>query len=60
MRENQKQLRMKQLRLWVCDPNTPKFRREAKKQAKLLRGAPEEADALDFIEKTMDRSDWSG
>jgi hypothetical protein len=40
---------MKLLRVWVPDPHAPGFIAEAARQAALLRGAPEEADALDFI-----------
>ena len=41
---------MKLLRVWVPDPHAPGFRDEAHRQALVLRGASEEADALDFIE----------
>jgi hypothetical protein len=41
---------LKLLRIWVADPHAPGFREEAQRQADLLRGAPEEGDALDFIE----------
>ncbi len=41
---------MKLLRVWVPDPHAPGFREEALRQAALLRGAPEAADALTFIE----------
>jgi hypothetical protein len=58
-RTRQKTSGMKQLRMWVRDPNTPEFRREAKRQAVLLRGAPEEAEALVFIERHMDQTDWT-
>jgi hypothetical protein len=40
---------LKLLRVWVPDPRAPGFQEEAERQAKLLRGAPEETDALDFI-----------
>jgi len=40
---------MKLLRIWVPDPKAKGFREEALRQAALLAGAPEEADALDFI-----------
>ncbi len=40
---------MKQLRIWVLDPDRPEFVEEAHRQGKLLRGRPEEAEALDFI-----------
>jgi hypothetical protein len=45
---------MKLLRIWVPDPHAPGFAEEAERQAKLLRGAPEEQDALNFIEAFFD------
>jgi hypothetical protein len=45
---------MKLVRLWVPDPKAPGFRRQARRQAQLLRGAPEEQEALAFIEATAD------
>ena len=45
-------------RLDLPDTNTPEFRAEARRQAALLRGAPEEAEALDFIEAAMDTEGW--
>jgi hypothetical protein len=41
---------MKLLRVWVADPRRPEFAREAERQAKLLRGRPEEKESLAFIE----------
>ena len=41
---------MKQLRIWVPDPKRPEFAREAERQAMLLRGRPEEKEAMAFIE----------
>ena len=41
---------MKLLRVWVPDPHRPECAKEAARQAKLLRGRPEEKGALDFIE----------
>ncbi len=40
---------MKELRLWVPDPHRAEFAAEAQRQGVLLRGRPEEAEALDFI-----------
>jgi hypothetical protein len=40
---------MKLLRVWVPDPTRPEFAKEAARQARLLRGRPEETDALVFI-----------
>lgn len=45
---------MKQLRIWAPDPNRPDFAEEAKRQGPLLRGRPEEAEALDFIAAAME------
>lgn len=45
---------MKLLRVWVPDPHAPGFHEEAQRQASLLRGAPEECEALDFIEAAAD------
>jgi hypothetical protein len=47
---------MKLLRIWVPDPRAPGFAEEARRQAMLLRGAPEEKEALEFIEAAG--SDW--
>lgn len=55
-RASQRARGMKLLRIWVPDPHAPGFREDAERQAALLRGAPEELDALDFIEAAM--ADW--
>lgn len=49
---------MKLLRLWVPDPASPGFAEELRRQVSLLRGAPEERDALDFIEAKADTAGW--
>jgi hypothetical protein len=46
---------MKQLRIWVPDPQRPEFAKEAERQAKLLRGRPEEGEAMEFIEAAFER-----
>ena len=48
---------MRLLRVWVPDPQAPGFREEAHRQALLLRDAPEEREALDFIEAVADWGD---
>jgi Protein of unknown function (DUF3018) len=45
---------MKMLRIWVPDPTRPEFFSEAKRQGELLRGRPEEREALDFIETAFE------
>ncbi len=53
-RAGQRARGLKLLRLWVPDPRAPGFRAEARRQAALLRGAPEEAEALALIEAQAD------
>ena len=52
-RRSQESKGMKLLRVWVPDPARPEFAKEAERQAKLLRGRPEEKEALDFIESAF-------
>lgn len=47
------------LRASLPEPTLPGFREEARRQAALLKGAPEQADALDFIEANADLGDWT-
>lgn len=56
-RAQKRRLGMRLLRIWVPDPRAPGFREEARRQAALLRGAPEEQEALDFIEGVMAADD---
>jgi hypothetical protein len=56
-RATQRARGMKLLRVWVPDPHAPGFREEAHRQALLLRNAPEEREALDFIEAAADPGD---
>ena len=48
---------MKLVRIWVPDTAAPGFASEVARQAALLRGATEEADALAFIERAADSGD---
>ena len=45
---------LKLLRVWVPDPLSPGFHAEAERQATLLRSAPEDEEALDFIDAVTD------
>ncbi|WP_430914007.1 antitoxin MazE-like protein [Methylobacterium sp. sgz302541] len=45
---------MKLLRFWVPDPRTEAFQADIARQTARLRAAPEEAEALRFIEAAMD------
>ncbi len=57
-RQRQAMQGMKLLRLWVPDPAAPGFAEELRRQVLLLRGAPEEGEALDFIEAHSDGAGW--
>jgi hypothetical protein len=59
LRANRRTQGMKLLRIWVPDPKAPGFAAEVRRQAALLRGAPEEQEALDFIEAAMDTDGWA-
>ena len=53
-RQTRRDSGLKLLRVWVPDPRSPAFAQEAHRQALLLRAAPEDAEALAFIEQIMD------
>ena len=44
---------MKLVRVWIPDPTSPEFAAKAQREAEVLRGAPEEEDALYFIEAAI-------
>ena len=56
-RREQAKKGMKLLRVWVPDPSRPEFAQEADRQAKLLRGRPEEKEAVAFIEAAFEWPD---
>ena len=45
------------LRVWVPDPEAPAFQAAVARQSAVLRGAPEEREALDFVGDAMDWRD---
>jgi hypothetical protein len=53
-RQAQRQRGMKLLRVWVPDPRRPEFAAEAARQGAMLRGRPEEQEALAFAEAAFD------
>jgi hypothetical protein len=55
-RANRKAKGLKLLRVWTFDPRAPGFAEDAHRQALLLRGAPEEVEALAFIAAAGDFS----
>lgn len=58
-RARRAQAGMKLLRVWVPDPAAPGFLEEARRQAAILKGTPEESEALEFIEAAADLDDWT-
>jgi hypothetical protein len=48
---------MKLVRIWVPDADNPAFAAKARREADVLRGAPEEQEALDFIEAALRDAD---
>jgi Protein of unknown function (DUF3018) len=59
LRANRRSQGMRLLRIWVPDTKAPGFAEEARRQAALLRDAPEEREALDFIEAVTDTDGWT-
>jgi hypothetical protein len=51
---------LKLVRIWLPDPRAPGFRKEARRQAALLKGKPEQEEAIRFIEQAADFPDWDG
>ncbi len=45
---------MRLLRVWIPDPRRPEFAQEEVRQAARLRGAPDEQEALGFIEAAFE------
>jgi hypothetical protein len=46
------------LRERLAYTRTPEYRAELRRQAALVRGTPEDAEALDFIEAAIDTESW--
>jgi Protein of unknown function (DUF3018) len=56
-RARQKATGMKLVRIWVPDPDNPEFAAKVRREADVLRGAPEEQEAHDFIEAALRDAD---
>ncbi|MEA3292525.1 MAG: antitoxin MazE-like protein [Pseudomonadota bacterium] len=54
-RDRRKAQGMKELRMWVFDPQAHEIKREARRQSLSLRNDSAEAETMDFIEAV---SDW--
>lgn len=50
-RVRQRAAGLRLIQLWVPDTRSPSFAAECRRQSRLLRGDPAEAEALDFIER---------
>ena len=55
-RATQRAKGLRLVRIWLPDPRAPEFQAEARRQAALIRGTPEDIEALDFIEAAGDFS----
>jgi hypothetical protein len=51
---------LKLVRIWLPDPAAAGFAEEARRQAAILRDAPEETEALEFIAHAAEVGDHSG
>lgn len=51
---------LRQQRARVPDTHASEFQNEVRRQAAMLRGAPEEVEALDFIGAVADLNDGAG
>ncbi len=49
-RARKKAAGFKEIRRWVWDVNSPAFKEQLRREAEILNDAPEEKDAMDFIE----------
>jgi Protein of unknown function (DUF3018) len=52
-RARKKAAGFKEIRRWVWDVNSPAFIEQMRLEAEILKDAPEEKEALDFIEAVM-------
>lgn len=50
-RVRQRAAGLRLIQLWVPDTRSPDFAAECRRQSRLLRGDPAEAEALEFIER---------
>lgn len=57
-RARMRALGLRPVQIWVPDTTRPGFAEELRRQVEVLRGAPEEEDAMEFIEAVQDRRGW--
>jgi hypothetical protein len=57
-RARMRALGLRPVQIWVPDTSRPGFAEEVRRQVDLLRGAPEEEEAMDFIEAVQDTQGW--
>ncbi len=56
-RKSKREQGMREVRIWTMDPHNPEVRARLIRDMALLKGKPEELEALDFIEAAMDWPD---
>ena len=56
-RVRQRAAGLRLIQLWVPDTRSPRFVAECRRQSRLMRDDPAEAEALEFIERT---GSWGG
>ena len=49
---------LRPVQIWVPDTRRPGFADECRRQSRLLRDDPHEADTLDFLDAAADREGW--
>ena len=52
-RARKKAAGLREVRRWVWDINSPAFKEQLRREAEILKNAPDENDTLDFIEGVM-------
>ena len=52
-RARKKAAGLREVRRWVWDVNSPAFKEQLRREAEILKNAPDENDTLDFIEGVM-------
>lgn len=56
-RERMRAAGLRPVQIWVPDTAAPAFGKELRRQVALVKGRPEEREALDFIEAQQDDGD---
>ena len=49
---------MKKIEIWVADPSSPEFLRQAKKESRAARRDALDGEAIDWLESIADTGGW--